>query len=178
MRLEYRPEKYQHKGFELEQACIGDEIKWKDIFKKQDISEEELTHEGLFEAYEKFYPHNPQIPQKKWGKDLFNLVADKLKLDIENPEELKFINVLGTRLDRKGVDCFFLFKNPRTKKEKPCTIDITAHPKKHEWKADLVINQDDIMLDWRKDPEEYMEKLDKIAEEITYKLRNKTELVH
>jgi hypothetical protein len=179
MRLErHYFKEYQYKGFELEQACVGNEIGWKEIFKKQGISEEKLTHEGLFKAYEKFYPLDPQIPQKKWGKDLFNLVADKLELDIEDPEELKFINVLGTRLDRKGIDCFFLFKNPKTEKEKPCTIDITSHPKKDEWKADLIINKDDIMLDWKKDFEQYMEKLDEIADKIANGLKDKTELIH
>jgi len=179
MRLEgYYPREYLYKGFELEQACLGHKIDWENILKKEGISEEKLSHEGLFRAYEKFYPLNLQIPQKKWGKDLFNLVADKLGLDVENPEELKFINVLGTRLDRKGIDCFFLFKNPKTEKEKPCTVDITSHPKKDEWKADLIINEDDIMLDWKKNPEQYIEKLDEIAEKIADGLKNKTELIH
>ena len=35
----------------------------KEIFKKQGISEEKLTHDGLFKAYERLYPLNPQIPQ-------------------------------------------------------------------------------------------------------------------
>jgi hypothetical protein len=166
---------YKYEGFELEQACLGHKINWKEIFKKQGISEERLTHEGLFEAYEKFYPLNPQIPQKKWGKDLFNLVADKLQLDLENPEELKFINVLGTRLDRKGIDCYFSFKNPKTEKEASLGIDLSGNPKKDEWKAH-VIQEEDIELDPKNI--EYIPKLDAIAEKIAYKLKDKTELIH
>jgi len=172
------PQEYRYRGFELEEACLGHKIDWKNRLENEGVSEEDLSHKKLFEIYEKLYPFNPQIPQKKWGKDLFNLVADKLNLDIENPEELKFINVLGTRLDRKGADCFFSFKNPKTGKIDYCTIDITANPKKDAGKADVLVGENDITLDYQNNPEEYMEKLEIMAEKIAHLLKEKTELIH
>lgn len=170
----FYPREYQYTGFELEEACIGHKINWKNTLKKQGLSEEELSYNRLFKVYQELYPLNPFLPEKTWARDLFDVVAEKLNIDVEDPKELKFINVLGTKLDRKGVDCFFSFKNPNTQKESYCTIDLTGSSDKDITRADILINEseDEIILN-QKD-KDYIEKLDKLAEKITTRLEEKT----
>lgn len=168
----FHPQEYRYKGFELEEACIGHKINWKKILEEQGLSEKNLSYKKLFKTYQELYPLNPILPRKKWAKDLFNMIAEKLNIDVENPEELKFINVLGSELDNKGVDCFFSFRNPKTDKEEYCTIDISSNPQKDEARADILINEEEIILD--KKDEEYIEKLDRLANKIAVRLEEKT----
>ena len=178
MRLEPRFER-QFRGFELEEECIGHKIDWSEILKQKRIPEEGLSRKQWERIIQELYPLDPQSPKKKWSKDLFDFVADKLNLDIEEPEGLYFYNALGSGLDRKGADCFFVFKNPNTKKEAVFKIDITANPKKDEpdapWRADLIINR---TPDYRSNPEDYVQEMDKIAAKIAERLKEKTELIH
>ena len=177
MRMEYGPE-HIHRGFELEEHLIGHKIDWPSILKQNKISPETLRYRDWQKIIQELYPENPTMPKQKWGKDLYNFVAEKLGLDIENTEDLKFFNSLGTPMDRNGIDCFFTFKNPQTGKEAMFTIDVTANPKKDEWKANLVIGE---MPNYRESPEEkekYIEEMEKASGRIAEKLRDDTEFIH
>jgi hypothetical protein len=173
MRLE---KEYQYRGFELEQAYLGHKINWQEILKKNNIPADQLTREQWEKIIQKLYPDDPLLPKKKWGRDLYNWVADKLKLDIENPEGLYFYNSLGTGLDRMGVDCFFVFKNPWTGKQANFTIDLTLNPKKDKYKADIIVGE---MPDHRTNSEDYNLEMEKLADVIAERLKTDTgETIH
>lgn len=169
--MEY-PQEYRYRGFELEESCLGHKINWDEILEKNKISSENLTCRQWEKIIQECYPDNPIMPKKKWGRDLYNFVADKLELDIENPEGLYFYNSLGSPLDKMGVDCFFVFKNPQTKREGTFTIDLTANPEKEKYRADLVVGE---IPDHRVKPEEYSLELEKIADQAAEKLKTETE---
>jgi len=175
MGLEHIPQERIYRGFELEQACLGHKIDWEKIFAKNKVSPETLGYEQCEKIIRELYPDDPTMPKKKWGKDLYNFVADKLRLDMENPEGLYFYSSLGSPLDKMGVDCFFVYTNPQTKKEATFTIDLTANPKKDEYRADLVMGE---MPDHRANPDEYSLELEKIADQIAENLKTKTAPIH
>lgn len=192
MRFGPKTERIGYKrGFELENQWLGHKIDWDSILKKRNISKEEAEKWGQ-ERWKEFiqrnYPKNPKLPEKnpaklpdkKLARDLFDFVAEKLGLDPDEQKGLDFYNSLGTKLDRMyGVDCFFVFKNPRTGKKADLTIDITAETLKDEYKANHIIREapdpprpgED---NYRQKEIEYIEKMDEIAEEIAEKLKNKT----
>ncbi len=180
-----RPQERIYRGFEFEEACLGHKIDWDSVLHQNKISPEKLNLREWTEIIKKLYPEDPIMPKQKWGRDLYDFVADKLELDIENPEGLMFFNSLGTPLDRKrDTDCFFVFKNPKTKKEALFTIDLTSDPREltpgvtHQDslnQADLVIGE---MPDYHKYPEAYILEMEKIADKISEKLKDKTETVH
>ena len=175
MRMEY-PKEYKYRGFELEEACLGHKINWEEILKKKNIPSENLTRKQWEKFIRELYPDDPLLPKKKWGRDLYNWVADKLRLDIENPEGLYFYSSLGTDLDKMGVDCFFIFKNPKTGRETIFTIDLTTNPQKEEYKADAIVSA---MPDHRTNPEDYNLEMEKLADIIAEKLEAETkEAIH
>lgn len=166
-----------NEGFETENHFLGNGPKIDDLLIKENIDPTQLSHRALREKIVEYYPLNRELPQKKWSKDLYNLVADKLDLDLENPRGLAFYNCLGTNLDRRGTDCFFVFKNPQNGREAYFEIDITANDKKDAWKSDLVVNINNFP-DPHKDENAYISDLGKIAEIIAEKLLHDTETIH
>lgn len=160
-------------GIELERHYLGNPINWSPILAEQGLrlQGKELDLKGWIELFKKYYPLKPQSPEKKWGKDIFDFTAKELGLDIEKPEGLSFYNATGSGLDYRGIDCFFVFKNPETKKEAFITIDISGNPKKDEWKADKVLHE---FPDWRFKEKEYIEEMEERAKEIAKVLKSKT----
>lgn len=124
-------ERYK-KGTEFEDHCLGPGPKVDDLLVKDDLDPTQLSYKDLRKEFVSHYPLNPEIPQKKWGKDLYDLVAERLGLDPENPTGLKFYNCLGTNLDKRGTDCFFLFRNSSNGHEAYFELDITTNDKKDE----------------------------------------------
>ena len=177
MRMEFPPQEHIFRGLEEEQALLGHKLDWEDLLKKNKISSERKPFRKWVEIIQNIYPENPAVPQRKWGKDLYNFVADQLKLNLDDIESLKFYKTIGTDLDRMGVDCFFIFKNPETYKEAVFTIDLTINPKKDEAKADMVVKTDEIP-DHRTDEEDYIVKMEKLAEQIAEQLKNRTKFTH
>jgi hypothetical protein len=170
--MEY-PQEYRYRGFELEEACLGHKIDWSTILRKNNISTENLTTRKDWERIiQELYPDDPTMPKQKWGKDLYNFVADKLNLDLEEPQGLCFYNSLGSVLDKMGIDCFFTYKNQKTGKDAIFTIDLTTNPQKEQYKADLVVGE---IPDHHKNPEDYALELEKIADQIADKLKTDTE---
>ena len=96
-------------GDDAEKHYLGYGPKVDDLLIKDNIDPTRLSYKDLRKEFVSHYPLNPEIPQKKWSKDLYNLVADKLDLDLENPKGLAFYNCLGTNLDRRGNGLFFRF---------------------------------------------------------------------
>jgi hypothetical protein len=158
-------------GRELEEHYLGFPVDWEQILAKNKINPENLTRQDWLKIFKEHYPLDPKMPEKKWGKDLFNFVAEELRIDPENPQELDFFNSLGSKLDRAGIDCFFLFKNPNTKKEVIFSIDLTAEEKKDEWKADAVLKE---FPDYRSQEDEYIEKMKETAKQIAKRLIEKS----
>lgn len=163
--------KQEFMGRELEEHYLGHPVDWGSVLSKQNMKLENLTFRQWIDVFKKYYPLDPKMPEKKWGKDLFNFVAEELRIDPENPQELDFFNSLDSKLDKAGIDCFFLFKNPKTKKESIFTIDLTAEPKKDEWKADKVLHE---FPDWRSKEDEYIEKMKETAKQIAERLIEKS----
>jgi hypothetical protein len=176
MRAEHLQE-HVFKGLEEEQALLGHKLDWENLLKKNEIPHQRKPFREWIQIVQDIYPENPIVPQRKWGKDLYNFVADKLELDIDDIESLKFYKTLGTDLDKMGVDCFFIFKNPETGKEAIFTIDITVNPQKDEAKSDMTIKTDEIP-DHRKDEENYIQEMQQLADHIAEALKSKTELTH
>jgi len=171
------PREYIYKGLDEEQAILGNKLDWDNLLRENKISAGRKRFKEWINILQKIYPENPTIPKKKWGRDLYNFVADQLRLDIDDEESLKFYKTLGTDLDRMGIDCFFAFKNPKTKKTAIFTIDVTINPHKDEAKADMIVNTDEIP-DHRKNQEEYIDRMEEIAETIAENLKEKTEFIH
>ena len=146
-------------GMELEGDYLGPKINWEPIYAKRGLNEKgkELNLKQWIDLFKEEYPLNPQAPEKKWGKDIFDFTAEELGLDIEEPKGLSFYNATGSGLDQRGIDCFFIFKNPKTKKEAFVTIDLTTNPKKDEWKADIILNE---FPDYRSKTDEYIEEME------------------
>lgn len=170
--MEY-PQEYRYRGFEAEEQFLGHKLNWENILEENKISPGRRTRGEWQKILQNIYPENPTIPNKKWGKDLYNFVAEKLELDIDDVESLKFYNSLGTDIDRMGVDCFFVFKNPQTGKESVFNIDLTTNPQKDEAKSNLVINVHEIP-DYHKNLEEYVIETQKIADTIAEHLKHET----
>jgi len=169
---------YRYRGFEAEEELLGHKLPWENILEKNNIPPDRRTRREWQEILQSIYPENPIIPNKKWGKDLYNFVAEKLELDIDDIESLKFYNSLGTDLDRMGVDCFFVFKNPQTGKETIFTIDLTTNPQKDEAKSDLIVNAQEIP-NYHKNLENYITVMEKYAEHIAQILEERTkETIH
>ncbi len=164
-------------GFEAENAFLGSGPKVDDLLIKNNIDPTKLSRGMLRKAIVEHYPLNPEIPQKKWANDLFDLVAEELNLDPENPQGLKFYNCLGTNLDKRGVDCFFVFQNPINGREAYFEIDITANSKKDAWKSDLVINVNDFP-DYHKDESGYLSELRRYATIIADGLLSGSQTIH
>jgi len=176
----FHKRKQEFAGFGLEEHYLGPKINWDSIYAKHGLREKgkELNLKQWVELFKKAYPLDPQSPKKKWSKDIFDFTAKELGLDIEEPEGLSFYNATGSGLDFRGIDCFFVFKNPKTKKEAFVTIDLTKEEKKDEWKADFVLHE---FPDYRPESgqyDQYIEEMEKRTEEIAEKLKNKTEIVH
>jgi hypothetical protein len=175
MRLEGE---YRYRGMEEEESLLGHKLDWKNLLETNKISCEKRPFVTWQKIIQNIYPEDPTMPKKKWSKDLYNFVAEKLGLDIDDMENLKFYRTLGTDLDRMGVDCFFVFNNPITKKEADFTIDLTINPQKDEAKANMVINASGIP-DYRINIEEYIAKMEEIAGQIAETLKEKTkETIH
>ncbi len=173
MAMEY-PQEYRYRGFEAEEEFLGHKLDWKNILQENKIHQEKHTRREWQKILEQVYPENPLIPTKKWGRDLYNFVAEKLGIDIDDMESLKFYKTLGTDLDRMGIDCFFTFKNPGTQRETSFTIDLTTEPKKDEYIADAIVRANEVP-DHRQDMERYIDYMENLAEVITKELKNKTE---
>lgn len=173
--MEFPPE-YKYQGFEAEEELLGHKLDWDDILQKKQITREKRTLRAWQQILEQVYPENPLIPSKKWGKDLYYSVAEKLGIDVDTDEteNLRFYKTLGTDLDRMGIDCFFTFRNPQTKQETSFTIDLTTHPNKDDYKADTIVQADEIP-DYRQDEKKYIDYMEKLAEVIAKELKNKTE---
>ena len=168
------PQEYRYRGFEAEEELLGHKLDWENILQENKIPHEKHTRREWQEILEQVYPEDPLMPTKKWGKDLYNFVAEKLGIDIDDAESLKFYKTLGTDLDRMGIDCFFTFKNPKNQRETSFTIDLTTKPKKDEYKANAVIQANEVP-DYRKNLEKYIDHMEKLAELIAEELKNKTE---
>lgn len=170
----FQRRKREFAGIELEGHYLGPKINWDPIYAKHRLHEKgkELNLKQWVELFKKAYPLDPQSPEEKWGKDIFDFTAKELGLDIEEPKGLSFYNATGSGLDYRGIDCFFIFKNPKTKKEAFITIDITDNPQKDEWKADKILHA---FPDWRSKEDEYIKEMEEAAEEIAKGLKNKTE---
>jgi hypothetical protein len=182
------PKESQYSGFETEEECIGHKIKWSDVLGKIEVPKSGFSKEKWEKIIMEKYPLDPSLPKKKWSIDLLNFVSDKLNLDIDS-EDLKFYNSLGSPLDEKGVDCFFSFKNPNTKKEAVFTIDLTKNINKPDWKIDdknpkdwkikrpktnhLIIDIKEFP-DHRSDPDGYIQKMEEKSETIAKRLIEKT----
>lgn len=166
-----------YSGFEAENAFLGNGPKIDDLLLKENTDPSKLSRTELREKIIQFYPLRPEMPEKKWGRDLYNLIAEELKLDPENPTGLAFYNCLGTNLDRRGVDCFFVFKNFQTRRKAYFDIDITTNDKKDRWKSDLVINVNDFP-DHHKDEQMYLSELKSYAKMIAEKLLFDTQTIH
>ena len=168
-------------GFETENQFLGNGPKIDDLLIKRNMDPARLSHNVLRNAIVENYPPDlkPEMPQKKWSKDLYDLVAEKLGLDPEDPKGLSFYNCLGTNLDRRGVDCFFVFENPQNNRRGYLELDITARPNKdgHTSGSILVVNVENFP-DPRKDLKSYMFELTKIAEIIAEKLLQDTGTIH
>lgn len=164
-------------GWELEEHYLGPSINWDPIYAKYGLDKKgtELNLKGWIELFKKAYPLDSQSPEKKWGQDIFDFVAKELGLNIEEPEGLSFYSARGSGLDYRGIDCFFLFKNPETKKEVIFSIDLTAEEKKDEWKADKVLHE---FPDWRSKEDEYIEKMKETAKQIAERLIEKSGPIH
>jgi len=173
MHMEY-PQEYKYQGFEAEEQLLGHKLPWEKILKENNISPDRRTRKEWQQILQHIYPENPIVPNKKWGKDLYDFTADKLELDIDDIESLKFYNSLGTDVDRMGVDCFFVFKNPQTGKEAVFNIDLTTNLQKDEAKSDLIIHAQQIP-DYNKNENGYIAEMKKIAELIAKDLKSKTE---
>jgi hypothetical protein len=171
------PQEYRYRGFEAEEELLGHKLDWENILQENKIPHEKHTRREWQQILEQVYPEDPLMPTKKWGKDLYNFVAEKLGIDVDDTESLKFYKTLGTDLDRMGIDCFFIFRNPITKKETTFTIDLTINPQKDEAKSNMVINTKEIP-DHRKDPKGYIAVMEKFTEHIAKQLRGETEYRH
>lgn len=174
MRIERRQEYIS--GNEAEEAFLGHKLDWENILQKNNITSEKRPFQAWQQILEQVYPENPLIPTKKWGKDLYYAVAEKLKIDVDtdDTENLKFYKTLGTDLDRMGIDCFFTFRNPQTQRKTSFTIDLTTNPKKDEYKADITVQANEVP-DYRQDEGKYVDYMEKLAELIARDLKNKTE---
>ena len=186
MKTEFYRKFYKKKqettGFELEEHYIGKNLKsfWESVYVKRGLRErgKELNLNQWIDLFEQKYPLNPKAPEKKWGIDILYSAAKELGLDLDDEDgikELSFYNALGSGLDQRGIDCFLVYRNPKTKRRAFFTIDISKREAKDEWKADKVLHE---FPDWRSKEDEYTEKMEEIAKEIAEKLRSKTELVH
>lgn len=171
----FQKRRQEFAGMELEEHYLGHPINWEPIYAKRGLKEKgkELNLKQWVELFKEEYPLNPQTPEKKWGKDIFDFTAQELDLDVEEPEGLSFYSARGSGLDFRGIDCFFVFKNPKTKKEGLFTIDLSKEEKKDEWKADKVLHE---FPDWRSKQNEYIEKMEETAKEIAEVLKHRAGL--
>ncbi len=192
MRLEgYYPGEYRYEGFETEEECLGPKPDWDNILEKSKIPETDISKERWMKFFAEDCPENLVkllTPKTKWSKDLVNFVEEKLGLE-EEPEALKLLSTIGGPLDEKGIDCFFILKDPKTKKPIFLSIDLSKHTSKVDWKidekkpsewglrkpkADHIINLDEFPSH-RHNLKKYIQKMDeesqKIAEKIKVKIR-------
>lgn len=170
------PQEYRYRGFEAEEELLGHKLDWDAIKEKNKIPPGKRSSREWREILQNVYPENPIVPSKKWGKDLYNFVAERLELNIDDTESLKFYKSTGTDLDRMGTDCYFVFKNPKTGREAIFTIDVTAKSKeqKDEYKANVIVHAEEIP-DHHKNLEAYIQKMQELADYVAETLKNKTE---
>lgn len=99
-----------------------------------------------------FQPWDPTDPRPRAANDFHFFVSEALEVECS---ELGFFTSVGTPLDRyHGVDAFFEYNG------RVATVDLTSNGKKDEYKADLIVHEEDI---YQEDGNVNQERLQELA---------------
>src|SRR3989344_3208670 len=115
---------------------------------------------------------NPRRPQRRFMRDLYNTLSQKLNITSQRGATLDIYSAVGSPLDHlHGVDAVVEFSPSKEEHETICvTLDASLrHQEKKEdkaYKADVLVP----LLDPEENPREYQEALDSIASQITERL--------
>lgn len=125
----------------------------------------------IYELAKNFYPKDPTNPKKELGRELRIEVIDALGLRPEEYDDVKFFTTVGIeQIDKKlGVDAFIEYTDPKSKKIRRVTIDLTQNLQKlaEGHKADIIIGE---LPAPEFEEEKYQEELENIAAKIASKL--------
>lgn len=125
----------------------------------------------IFELAKKFYPEDPTNPKKELGRELRLEVIDALGFRPEEYDNVKFFTTVGIeQIDKKlGVDAFIEYTDPKSKRTKRVTIDLTQNQQKvlEGHKADIIIGE---LPAPEFEEEKYQEEIENIASKIASKL--------
>lgn len=164
------------RGRDFEGMFFGEKIRWTKIAEKYGVNMNSYMdpQECIKFITEHYPPDRAILPETKVCRDLYDYVAEGLKMDSENIEflekHLRFYNSLNTSLDfYNGVDGFFEYIDPQGR-HIYCALDTTQNPYKQEYKADVKIMG---FPDFRKAPNDYLKWLDFISQQIIHTLQTK-----
>jgi hypothetical protein len=139
-----------YSGTELEADIFGKPKfakAYEEAYKKAAAERGYLPYGRAQEIIREFYPEDPTNPKKEFAKDLRLEICDRLELDEEEADCVKFYSAVGTALDRfHGVDGWFeidLDSEEFGTLHAEVTMDATKRPDKLEdgYKADMVVGE-------------------------------------
>ncbi|MBN1325573.1 hypothetical protein JW977_01145 [Candidatus Falkowbacteria bacterium] len=165
-------------GEEFEQMFFGEKINWRRIAEKYGVDiTAYMDPKKCIQFITEHYPENRTIiPEKKVSRDLYDVVAEGLGIDLDTVDleylqnHLRFYSSLYTSLDYyNGVDGFFEYIDPKGH-HIYCALDTTQNPYKAEYKADLKVMG---FPDYKKHMDDYLKWLDFMGKKVVYVLQTK-----
>lgn len=173
----YKPQFEEESGNMFEWQYIGqvdtEKPEYQAALRKiqEEAGGEYVNFKKAVELTKQFQPYDPLNPDKPFARDVRIALQDYLGLITEKEmDKVKFYTASKTPLDKfHGIDAFIEYaENPKIKPWQ-VTFDLTMNPHKKAYKADIVINGQDLP-DPNLNSDEYLKEIEEIAKKVMEKI--------